>query len=102
MALQLALAVQQEITARLDEIDHLRRRQVERSQYEADSARHRYMQVDPAHRLVADSLEVDWNVKLRASLKPRRTTSAGAPLICRRAGAAAHPSPRHRLPRRVA
>src|SRR5213596_1110510 len=66
MALQLALAVQQEITARLDEIDHLRRRQVERSQYEADSARHRYMQVDPAHRLVADSLEADWNVKLRA------------------------------------
>ena len=66
MALQLALAVQQEITARLDEIDHLRRRQVERSQYEADSARHRYMQVDPAHRLVADSLEADWNAKLRA------------------------------------
>ena len=66
MALQLALAVQQEITARLDEIDHLRRRQVERAQYEADSARHRYMQVDPAHRLVADSLEADWNAKLRA------------------------------------
>src|SRR5436309_6116468 len=64
--LQLALAVQQEITARLDEIDHLRRRQVERAQYEADSARHRYMQVDPAHRLVADSLEADWNAKLRA------------------------------------
>src|SRR6266496_6769558 len=66
MALDLALAVQQEITARLDEIDHLRRRQVERAQYEADSARHRYMQVDPAHRLVADSLEADWNAKLRA------------------------------------
>src|SRR5439155_8540410 len=55
-----------EITARLDEIDHLRRRQVERAQYEADSARHRYMQVDPSHRLVADSLEADWNAKLRA------------------------------------
>ena len=66
MALELALAVQQEITARLDETDRLRHRQVERAQYEADQARHRYIQVDPANRLVADSLEADWNTKLRA------------------------------------
>jgi len=66
MAIDLALAVQQEITARLDETDRLRHRQVERAQYEADQARHRYMQVDPANRLVADSLEADWNTKLRA------------------------------------
>lgn len=66
MALELAFAVQQEITARLDEADRLRHRQVERAQYEADQARHRYMQVDPANRLVADSLEADWNAKLRA------------------------------------
>jgi len=66
MALELALAVQQEIAARLDEADRLRHRQVERAQYEAERARHRYMQVDPANRLVADSLEADWNAKLRA------------------------------------
>jgi DNA invertase Pin-like site-specific DNA recombinase len=66
MALELALAIQQEISARLDEADRLRHRQVERAQYEADRARHRYMQVDPANRLVADSLESDWNAKLRA------------------------------------
>jgi hypothetical protein len=66
MALHLALAVQQEITARLDEADRLRHRAVERAQYEADQARQRYMQVDPANRLVADSLEADWNAKLRA------------------------------------
>jgi hypothetical protein len=66
MALELALAVQQEITARLDETDRLRHRAVERAKYEADQARHRYLQVDPANRLVADSLEADWNVKLRA------------------------------------
>ncbi len=65
MALELALAVQQELTARLDEADRLRHRQVERAQYEVDQARHRYMQVDPANRLVADSLEADWNTKLR-------------------------------------
>ena len=66
MALELALAVQHELTARLEEADRLRHRQVERAQYEADLARARYMQVDPANRLVADSLEADWNAKLRA------------------------------------
>jgi DNA invertase Pin-like site-specific DNA recombinase len=66
LALELALAVQQEIRARLDEADRLRHRQVERAQYEADHARHRYMQVDPANRLVAETLEADWNARLRA------------------------------------
>ncbi len=66
MALELALAVQQEISARLDEEDRLRHRQVERAQYEADQMRHRYMQVDAANRLVAESLEAEWNDKLRA------------------------------------
>ena len=65
MALELSLAVQQELNQRLDEADRLRHRQVERAQYEADQARHRYMQVDPTNRLVADSLEADWNAKLR-------------------------------------
>jgi DNA invertase Pin-like site-specific DNA recombinase len=66
MALEMTLAIQQEIAARLDEADGLRHRQVERAQYEADHARHRYMQVDAANRLVADSLEAEWNAKLRA------------------------------------
>ena len=66
MALELALAVHKEIQARLDETDRLRHRQVERAQYDADQARHRYMQVDAANRLVADVLEADWNAKLRA------------------------------------
>ncbi len=65
-AIELALNVQQEIKDRIDETDRLRRRQVERAQYEANCARQRYMQVDPANRLVADTLEVDWNAKLRA------------------------------------
>ena len=66
MALELALAVQQEMTARLDESDRLRHRQVERAQYEANAVRQRYLHVDPANRLVADSLEADWNRALRA------------------------------------
>jgi hypothetical protein len=46
-------------------VDRLRRKQVERARYEADLAQRRYLHVDPANRLVADSLEADWNEKLR-------------------------------------
>jgi hypothetical protein len=67
MAVEMALAVRQEIQLRLDEADRLRYQQVERARYEADCARRRYMHVDPANRLVADSLEAEWNEKLRAS-----------------------------------
>ena len=76
MALEMALAVQHEIQSRLDDADRVRHRQVERAQYEADRARHRYMQVDPANRLVADSLEADWNGRLRALAEAQRSTSA--------------------------
>ena len=65
VALEVALTVQQELQSRLEEADGLRLKQVERAQYEADLARRRYMRVDPDHRLVADSLEAEWNSKLR-------------------------------------
>jgi DNA invertase Pin-like site-specific DNA recombinase len=66
MALELSLAVQQEVERRANEADRLRHRQVERAQYEAERSRQRYMHVDPANRLVADSLEAEWNSRLRA------------------------------------
>jgi DNA invertase Pin-like site-specific DNA recombinase len=66
MTLEVALAVQQEVEARIAETDALRRKHVERAQYEAELARRRYMKVDPDHRLVADSLEAEWNNKLRS------------------------------------
>lgn len=66
LALEVTLTVQQEMQARLDEVDRLRKKQVERARYEADLAQRRYLHVDPANRLVADSLEADWNNKLRA------------------------------------
>jgi hypothetical protein len=65
MTLQVALAVQQEVETRVNETHALRRKHVERAQYEAELARRRYMQVDPENRLVADSLEAEWNSKLR-------------------------------------
>jgi hypothetical protein len=64
--LEVALAVQQEVDARFAETDTLRRQRVERARYEAELARRRFVKVDPDHRLVADSLEAEWNEKLRA------------------------------------
>jgi DNA invertase Pin-like site-specific DNA recombinase len=66
LTLEVALAVQRELEARSEEREQLRRREVERARYESDLARRRYMQVDPDNRLVADSLEAEWNEALRA------------------------------------
>jgi hypothetical protein len=66
LALGVTLSVQQELQTRAGELDRLRRKQVERARYESDLAQRRYLHVDPANRLVADSLEADWNEKLRA------------------------------------
>jgi DNA invertase Pin-like site-specific DNA recombinase len=66
LALEVTLAVQRELQSRIDDADRLRHKQVERAQYDADLAQRRYLRVDPDNRLVADSLEADWNHKLRA------------------------------------
>ena len=66
LALEVALSVQEELQSRAEEADRLRRQQVERARYEAELAQRRYLRVDPDNRLVADSLEADWNQKLRA------------------------------------
>jgi hypothetical protein len=66
VALEVALAVQQELQSRLEEADRLRQTQVERARYEAELAQRRYLRVDPDNRLVADTLEADWNHKLSA------------------------------------
>jgi DNA invertase Pin-like site-specific DNA recombinase len=65
VALEVSLAVQQEMQQRINEADTLRGKQLERVRYEVELARRRYMHVDPEHRLVADSLEAEWNSKLR-------------------------------------
>jgi hypothetical protein len=52
--------------SRSDEADRLRRLQVERARYESELARRRFLRVDPDNRLVAASLEAEWNAKLRA------------------------------------
>jgi DNA invertase Pin-like site-specific DNA recombinase/DNA-binding transcriptional regulator YiaG len=65
VALDVALSVQSELEARADEADALRASHVERARHRSESARRRYLAVDPDNRLVADSLEADWNDALR-------------------------------------
>jgi DNA invertase Pin-like site-specific DNA recombinase len=66
LSLEVALSVDDELRTRAEEVDRLRRQDVERARYEAELAERRYRRVDPDHRLVADALEADWNAKLRA------------------------------------
>ena len=66
ITLELALKVQQELESRSVECDAMRRKEVEHARYECDLARRRYMKVDPDNRHVANSLEAEWNEKLRA------------------------------------
>lgn len=66
LALDVALNVQAELEARADEADRLRASHVERARQHAELARRRYLAVDPANRLVADTLEADYNQALRA------------------------------------
>ncbi len=66
LTLEVALTVQAEIEARAAEADAMRRSHVERARHRADLARRRYLAVDPGNRLVAGTLEADWNQALRA------------------------------------
>src|SRR5258708_1855227 len=85
LALEVALAVQGDREVRAQEVDRMRRQQVERARYEAELAQRRYLRVDPDNRLVADSLEAEWNSKLRAlaaaqeAYERQRTTEGGVP-----------------------
>jgi hypothetical protein len=77
LALEAALGIEAELAGRAAEADGLRRAQVERARYEAELAQRRYLRVDPDNRLVADSLEADWNAKLRAQVAAQEEYERG-------------------------
>ena len=61
------------------EADHAQRaRRIEGIRYEADLARRRFFEVDPANRLVAAALEADWNERLRVLEEACREREARA------------------------
>jgi hypothetical protein len=73
--LEVALSALDQVEARAKQVEHQWHRQIERAQYEADLARRRYKTVDPENRLVARSLERDWNEKLTEVEKLEREQS---------------------------
>ena len=76
-AVALAIEIRREIEARHQEADQLRCRAIERAQIEANLAQRRFMLVDPSNRLVADTLEGEWNDKLRALAQAREERERG-------------------------
>ena len=64
MAIEVTVAVQSEIDRRIAESERHHQLRITRARYESDAARRRFMLVDPANRLVAAGLEVEWNTRL--------------------------------------
>ena len=76
-AVDLAFEIRNEIEDRHDEADRLRLRAVERARIDAELAQRRFMLVDPNNRLVADTLEHEWNERLRTLAAARDERERG-------------------------
>jgi DNA invertase Pin-like site-specific DNA recombinase len=62
--IEVAIRALEEVERREKAIDHQWRMRIERAEYEAGLAQRRYEAVDPANRLVAATLEKQWNETL--------------------------------------
>lgn len=67
-ALELSLAVADNLELERAREDKLWRQRLERAQFEADRARRQYDAVEPENRLVVRTLEKDWEEKLKVKL----------------------------------
>jgi DNA invertase Pin-like site-specific DNA recombinase/DNA-binding NarL/FixJ family response regulator len=63
--LELSLAVEREVTGQADSLDKAWHARIEQAQYEARRAERRYKAVDPDNRVVARTLEGEWENRLR-------------------------------------
>lgn len=63
-SIEVALDVFEEVKRQQEDIKKAHRMRIAKLQYEADLAGRQYMHVDPANRLVACTLEKNWNDKL--------------------------------------
>ncbi len=62
--LELAVGALEQVEERAREIGRQWEKRIEAARYEADRAARRYRQVEPENRLVARTLESDWNAQL--------------------------------------
>ena len=79
-AVELTMAIQSELDRLTAQGEHHHQLRITRARYESDSARRRFMLVDPANRLVAAGLEAEWNARLS------ELAAAEAELACFRDG----------------
>ena len=77
--LTIALEAVAHLEAQAQAIDRQWQLRLERARYEADRARRRYLEVEPEYRLVARSLERDWDEKLAALAQLERDYAAMRP-----------------------
>lgn len=77
--LTIALEAVAHLEAQAQAIERQGHLRLERARYEADRARRHYLAVEPEHRLVARSLERDWNEKLSALDQLERDYAAMRP-----------------------
>ena len=75
--LELSLAVEQEVAGHAEELAQQWRARREQATYEARRAEKRYKAVDPDNRVVARTLEREWESKLR-ELEELEASAAGA------------------------
>src|SRR5207302_11464108 len=86
--LAVALAALEEVEARARQLDRQWQLRLEQARYEADLARRRLVAVEPEHRLVARSLEREWNAKLAAVDRLEREAATRPPAAAPRVGPA--------------
>jgi DNA invertase Pin-like site-specific DNA recombinase len=77
--LTIALEAVEHLEAQARAIEHQWQLRLERARYEAELARRRYQEVEPEYRLVARSLERDWNEKLTTLDRLEREYAERAP-----------------------
>ena len=84
-SVDVALEVFDELRTREADLDRARRAQVARAREDAELAQRQFLAVRPEHRLVADTLERDWNDALRrlaqAEDDARRAREARPPAV---------------------
>jgi hypothetical protein len=81
--LAVSLATLEQVEAQARQIERQWHLRLERAQYEADLARRRFLAVEPDYRLVARTLERDWNDKLAPLAALEREQAAVPPLTAR-------------------
>jgi DNA invertase Pin-like site-specific DNA recombinase len=78
-ALEVALSFKGKLQQEAQQIDLVWQQKVSRLEYEANLARRRYEAVDPDNRLVAQTLETEWNQKLTLLVQTQQSYATQRP-----------------------